>query len=99
MNLQVHAVQFSADQKLIELIEKKSEKLTQFFDKIMGVDVYLKLDNKSSQVKEKVVSVKVTIPGNQLFAEESSKMFEEAVDLSIDSIRRQLKKHKQKQRG
>ncbi len=96
MNIDIQTVQFTADQKLVDFIEKKAKKLEQFFDRITSIEVYLKLDNKSSQVKDKVVSVRANIPGNQLFAEETSKVFEEGVDSAMDSLKRQLKRHKEK---
>ena len=98
MNITIQAVQFTADKQLLEFIQKKIEKLSQFFDRITSVDVYLKLDNQSSQVKDKVVSLRCNIPGNQLFAEETSKKFEEGIDQAILALKRQLKKHKEKVR-
>jgi len=98
MNITIQAVQFTADKQLLDFIHKKIEKLSQFFDRITSVDVYLKLDNQSSQIKDKVVSLRCNIPGNQLFAEETSKKFEEGIDQAILALKRQLKKHKEKLR-
>lgn len=98
-NVQIHSVKFSADQKLLDLINKKMEKLNQYFDKIQNADVYLKLDSKGQSINDKTVEVRVNIPGNQLFASTSDKMFESAADESIDNIRRQLKRYKDKLRG
>lgn len=99
MNVKVQAIEFTADQKLLDFVKERVEKLEKYFDRITNVNVYLKLDGKSRQVKDKVVEVKVNIPGNQLFAKEESKKFEEATDLSVNSIKRQLKRHKEKKRG
>jgi ribosome hibernation promoting factor len=93
MKIHTQAVHFSADQKLISFIEKKLTKLNQIFDKIIAVDVILKLEN-SGQIKDKLAEIKVSIPGAVLFAKESSKTFEESVDKTIDSIKKQLVKHK-----
>ena len=93
MKIHTQAVHFSADQKLISFIEKKLTKLNQIFDKIIAVDVVLKLEN-SGQIKDKLAEIKVSIPGTVLFAKESSKTFEESVDKTIDSIKKQLVKHK-----
>lgn len=99
MDIRVQAIQFDADTKLVELIEKKITKLQTFFDQIIDAEVYLKLENKSTQVKDKTVTIKLNIPGKTLAAEETSKLFEEATDLVVESLRRQLKKHKEKIRN
>lgn len=96
MRIQIQAKQFAASQQLIDFIEKKLAKLEQFFDRIIGVEVFLSLDNKASQVKDKIVKIKLDLPGNQIIATERSKLFEESVDMSVSSIRRQLKRHKEK---
>lgn len=97
MNVSIQAVAFSADQDLINVIEKKMSKLEQYHDRITGVEVYLKLDNKSTQIKDKIVSIRCQIPGvKALFSEETGKKFEPAVDKAITALRRQIKKHKEK---
>jgi putative sigma-54 modulation protein len=99
MKVKIQSVHFDADQKLIDFIESKVEKLTTYFDRIIDCNVTLSLDNKKTQIKDKVAVVKVQIPGNILIGKDSSKLFEESVDLAIDSIRRQLKRHKEKMRA
>ena len=37
--------------------------------------------------------------GNQLFAKKQCKSFEEAIDTSIDALKSQVKKHKEKVKG
>lgn len=98
MNIHIQSVQFSADSKLTSFIEKKMSKLQHFYDKIINVEVFLSLDNKGSQVKDKVTKVKVNVPGNQLIVTESSKVFEEGIDLAIDNLVRQLLRYKEKSR-
>ncbi len=99
MEIRVTAVQFDADQKLVELIEKKLTKLQTFFDHIIDAEAFLKLENKSTQVKDKTVTIKLNIPGKQMVAEQTSKVFEEAADEAVESLRRQLQKHKEKIRN
>lgn len=99
MDIQVQAIQFDADAKLVALIEKKITKLNTFFDHIIDAEVFLKLENKSTQVKDKTITIRLNIPGKTLAAEETSKLFEEATDLAVESLRRQLKKHKEKNRN
>jgi putative sigma-54 modulation protein len=61
MKINMSAVHFNADQKLIDYIEKKTAKLEQFFDRIIDAQVFLKLEN-SGQVRDKIVELKLQVP-------------------------------------
>ena len=95
MEVQVHAIHFTADQKLIDFIEEKVSKLELFFDNIIACEVYLKLD-KSQEKENKISEVKLLIPGKTLIAKKQCKSFEEAPDLATEALRKQVKKHKEK---
>ncbi len=95
MELQVQSIHFDADQKLIDFIHERINKLNVFYDSIIGSEVYLKID-KADKYKNKIVEIKLNIPGKDLFAKKQCKSFEEATDDTIDALRRQLKKHKGK---
>ncbi len=97
MKVHTESVQFKADQKLLTLIEKKVGKLEQFFDRIIKADVTLRLEN-SGQVKDKVAEVRLSVPGQRLFAKETTKTFEQSVDEAVDNLRRQLTRYKEKMR-
>jgi len=43
-----------------------------------------------------VAEIKLSVPGNDIFAKKQCKTFEEATDLAVEALRRQLKKHKEK---
>ncbi len=98
MKVNIQAVHFDADQKLKEFIERKVDKLNTFHDRIIENKVTLSLEHNNAHVRNKVAVVKTQIPGAVLVAKESSKLFEESVDLAVDSIRRQLRKRKSKER-
>ena len=95
MNVQFHPSGFAAAEQLKDFIEKKLDKLETFFDKIIDADVYLKLESHH-QVKDKAAEIKLNVPGVALFSSETSKTFEAATDLAVESLRRQLKKYKEK---
>ena len=97
MNMTVQSIKFNADQKLIEFIKKRSEKLNQFLDNIIEGACYLRLENVEDEAN-KIVELKFNVPGSQLFAKAQAKTFEEATDIAIESIRRQINKHKTKTR-
>lgn len=97
MKVHTESVQFKADQKLLDFVEKKVSKLEQFFDRIIDAEVKLRLEN-SGQVKDKVAEVRLQVPGQSLFAKETNKTFEQSVDKAVDDLRRQLAKYKEKLR-
>lgn len=99
MKIRIQSVHFDADQKLLDFIQKKADKLDVFFDRIIDGEVILRIDKSSEDKKNKVAEVKVQIPSVLLFAKEQCKTFEEAADLALTSIEKQLLKHKGKITG
>jgi len=98
MNIKIQSLRFDADAKLLDFVENKLSKLDQYYDNIIGAEVILRLD-KSEDVGNKVADIKILIPGNELFSKKQAKSFEEAADLAIDALKRQIKKTKDKQRS
>lgn len=98
MDIKIQSVHFDADVKLLNFIESKVGKLTQYFEHIIGVEIVLRLD-KADNTENKVADIKVLIPGNDLFSKRSAKSFEEATDLAVDALRKQLVKTKEKLRS
>ncbi|MDH3708389.1 MAG: ribosome-associated translation inhibitor RaiA [Cyclobacteriaceae bacterium] len=100
MNFRMHSVHFDADQKLLDYIAKKVEKLQTFNQRIVDGEVILRIEkshlNKSEIFGNKILELKVNVPGQQLFTKESSNTFEAAIDLAVETMSRQLKKHKEK---
>lgn len=96
MNVQIQTVHFDADSRLLEHVNAKIEKLKTFHDKIIGVDVYLKLNNMSHKVKDKIAEIKVYVPKHSYFVKHESKAFEASFDLAFDAMVSQIKRQKQK---
>lgn len=100
MKLQVHSIHFTADQKLLAFIQLKLSKLDQFYDRIVSGEVFLKLDKgEKNKTHNKLLEIKINVPGAVLFVKETGKSFEEAIDLAIDILKGQLKKFKEKVTG
>jgi putative sigma-54 modulation protein len=99
MEMRIQTIHFDADVKLLEFAKKKLSKLSTFHDSIVDVDLYLKFTAASSTVKEKAVEIKVNVPGNTLFASNRADTFEEAIDLTVETMKRQLKRTKEKVRS
>jgi putative sigma-54 modulation protein len=95
MQVQVQSIHFDADRKLINFIEEKLQKLTHFHDRITFSEVFLRLD-KSDVNENKIAEIKLSIPGKDLFARKQCRTFEEATDVAVDALRRQIDKMKTK---
>ena len=95
MKLQIQSIHFDADVKLIDFIQKKLDKLDTFYDRIVVGEVFLKLE-KNEEKANKIVQVKLNIPGNDLIVKEQGASFEEAVDAAYENLKRQLQKTKEK---
>jgi len=96
MNVNIQTVHFDADEKLVDLVSRKVEKLNTFHDRITKVDVFLKLDNIVHNIKDKIVEIKVHVPRHEFFVKTSSKSFEESFDAAFESIINQIKRKKEK---
>ena len=96
MDIRIQSIHFDADNKLEEFVQKKVSKLETYFNKIVDAEVFLKLDNDGSQIRDKVAEIRLNVPGSTLFATEKSKKFEESVDLCAESLRRQIIRYKDK---
>ena len=94
MKVQVHAVHFSADQKLVSFIQRKLEKLETFYDRMVHGEVFLRLNNEGKE--NKTVEISLKVPGSRLFAKEQATSFEAATELATDALKNQLKKFKTK---
>ena len=97
MNVKIQTVHFTADEKLVEYVTKKVDKLNTFHERITNVDVFLKLDNVVHTIKDKVAEIRVRIPRHDFFVKASSKSFEESFDNAMESMISQMKRQKEKQ--
>lgn len=95
MKVNIQAVNFNVDRKLVDFANIRLEKLEQYFDKIIDIDVNLRLENTSDK-ENKSVDIIVKVPGDDLVVKKTAKSFEEAVDIAADSVERLLVKRKEK---
>jgi putative sigma-54 modulation protein len=98
MNIKVNAVKFSPTKELESFVNSKLKKLMHFYDEIISIEVFLKLDTKH-KTKNKITEIKLEIPGNGLFAKKQSDTFEESTDSAVEALKRQITKRKEKLRG
>lgn len=98
MKVIIQSVNFNADIKLINFIEKRLNKLAQYYDKLIAADVFLKVENTSDK-ENKIFEARVNVPGDSLVVKKVCKTFEEGTDMAVSSLERQLLKRKQKLRS
>ena len=96
MDIKIHSIRFDADKKLLSFIEGKTSKLGVYYDDILGAEVFLRLEKDSVERENKLVEIKLDVAGNTLFSKKQCKTFEEATDLSVEALKKQLLKHKDK---
>ncbi|WP_396164393.1 ribosome hibernation-promoting factor, HPF/YfiA family [Flavobacterium sp.] len=97
MKVNLHAVNFNVDKKLVDFVQEKIDKLEKYYDKIVSADVFLKLENTSDK-ENKIVEIKINVPGDDFVVKKIAKSFEEGTDLAVDSLERVLVKRKEKSR-
>lgn len=95
MKLRIQAINFDATTQLETYINKKVSKLEKFFEEMQSVDVYLKVV-KPETAANKEAEIKILAPNVEFFASKVCDTFEEAVDLSLEAIEKQIKKNKEK---
>ena len=96
MEIKIKSIHFDATAKLEEFINKKAQKLARRNEKIASFDVTLKVV-KPETAMNKEAAIKLGVSGiEDLFASKVADTFEEAVDLAIDALDRQLVKLKDK---
>ena len=93
MEVKIQSVKFDASKQLIEFVEKKMSRLERFEGNSTGVDVTLKLD-KDDEKGNKLALVTLHIPGGDIVSEQRARTFEEAVDLALDAVNRQIEKRR-----
>jgi len=95
VKLRIQSINFDATAALESYINKKTSKLEKFFDEIINAEVYLKVV-KPETAANKEAEVKISIPSADFFAAKTCDSFEEAVDLAVDALEKQIRKYKEK---
>jgi putative sigma-54 modulation protein len=98
MNVNVHSIHFDADAKLIGFINDKLGKLDQFHDNILSAEVFLRLEHDGQNRENKVVEIRLAVPGREHFAKRQGKAFEEAAINTVEALRSQVERTKDRLR-
>ena len=92
MEVKIKSIHFDATAKLEEFINMKAQRLARRNENVTEFNVTLKVV-KPETAMNKEAGIKLIIPNREdLFASKVADTFEEAVDLCIDALERQLEK-------
>ena len=98
MKVFVQSVNFNADKKLIDFVEKKVMGLEKFHDKIIDIEVFLKVQN-TSEKENKHTELKINIPGSELIVKKETKPLKKELLLVVDRHEKTVEKIKRKRKG
>jgi len=93
MDVRIQAINFDATEKLVAFINKKAERLARHNAAITTFDAKLTVVKPETAMNKETV-VKVTMPQGEVVASKVADSFEEAIDLCIEALERQLEKRK-----
>ena len=94
-NVHFRAVNYKADVSLKEFAEQRLEKLNVFYNQIIEIHCFTKVENTSDRVN-KWAELKIEVPGENVVVKKMCKTFEESIDSAADSAERILKRRKEK---
>lgn len=86
---------FKLDPQISTFINQKIVKLFKHYNKITEARFFLSYDNKKKE-NNRLVNVKISVPGKRFNSKRTSDKFEAAISLAVDSIKKQITKHKEK---
>lgn len=94
MEVRINAIHFDIAEKLTQFINKKSERLAHRYPSITLADFTLKVVKPGTALNKEVI---VKLRGNdELVATKTADTFEEAIDVCLEAIERQLEKKKER---
>tara|TARA_B100001741_G_scaffold84380_1_gene68673 strand:+ start:2614 stop:2916 length:303 start_codon:yes stop_codon:yes gene_type:complete len=95
MKVRFHSVNFTADIKLLNFVQMKLNKLDVFCNRILDADAYFKVEPISDK-GNKLVEIKLRVPGKELMVKKYSQSFEGAINQARDALKKALLKYKGK---
>jgi len=96
MDINYNYVHVTASERLEEFTTQRLEKLKERYSWIVRAEVFFKKENTSSNDSGMICDIKISAPGENVFTSSSEKNFEAAISKSIDEVKRQLQRKKEK---
>lgn len=96
MTIQVNAP-FQVSEHLQLLVNEKIEKLSTYFEKIESVTVFFRDEDNGSHTTPtaNTAEIRLIVPGQTLYADESSESFEKSLAAAAEKMRKQLVRYKE----
>ena len=95
MKVVLNAVKFTPDEKLQNFVNDKVGKIERLLPEALQAYVSLKVDKPETN-NNKISEIRLVVRGKDLFVTKQADSFEEAVMLSIDALKTQIDKFKEK---
>lgn len=94
MKISVQSMGLTPHAPLEDHIENKLNKLDNYYDKIVDVKVFLKVENKSDK-ENKTVELVLAVPGEDIVVKKTTSSFEQSLDLCTEVAKKLLIKKKE----
>jgi putative sigma-54 modulation protein len=98
MELRIQSVNFEASEQLKAFAEKKMSKLIKYTEDIIQSEMIMKVVRPDAP-SNKEVSVKLNLKNGENFASKTADSFEEAIDLCMEALEKQIIRTKEKKTG
>ena len=95
MKINIQSPGFKVSLVLTEFIQKKVERLSNYYSEIISIDILLKVSNADTK-ENKICEIRLVIPGNDMLASAQCKTFEEAVLSVVEITKGKIKRKKSK---
>ena len=96
MDVRIQPIHFDVSEKLVDFINKKADKLARRCPAITVVDVTLKVVKPETSMNKEVVVLVMVPQAPEVVADKVADTFEEAYDLALEAVERQIAKNKDK---
>ena len=95
METRIQSVHFDASAQLLEFVEKKVAKVEKFCEGATALEITMKLI-KPETAMNKEVSIRLSSGAGEMFASKISDTFEDALLATIDALKVQIEKKREK---
>lgn len=92
MQTQITARHVDLSDRVRKYAEERAQKLERFYDGIVSAHIILTETNSPEQ--EKKAEINIDVYQKRLSAEDAASTYEQAINLCVDHLRRQLEKYK-----
>lgn len=95
MEVRIQAIHFDANDRLVEFINKKAERLQRHIPALTSVDFKLSVVKPETVMNKEAVATALA-PQEEYVVTKVANSFEEAVDLCLEAVERMAEKKKDK---